>query len=114
VIATEFEELIELCKQAVIKAYRFIEGKEAEDRPWLEVHVDPYKCYKRYRVQLFVLEGTPAKGYVLVDYGRKRVQAFDSDGERLLEFDADDSLSDFLHLYERRLAEYEKRLAEHS
>jgi hypothetical protein len=91
VIATkEFEELIELCKQAVIKAYVRYEGECAKDRPWLEAHVDPYGSCERHRVQLFVLEGTPAKGYVLADYGRKRVQAFDSDGKKVRQFNETD------------------------
>jgi hypothetical protein len=78
----EFKDLIELCKQAVMKARASNEGQGAMERRWLEAHADSYENPK-YRIQLFVLEGSPAKGYVVIDYGHHRVQAFDVRGKRL-------------------------------
>ena len=61
----DFEKLVEKCKQTVILAY---EGQPTTERKWLEAHADSYKN-PQYRIQLLVLEGSPAKGYVVVDYG---------------------------------------------
>jgi hypothetical protein len=82
IVTWSIEEFIEKCKQAVIKDY---EGKETTDRPWLEAHVDSYGSAK-YRIQVFVLEGSPAKGYVVANYGHTRVQAFDGRGKKLVEY----------------------------
>ena len=64
--------LIDKAKKKVIKAY---EGREYSDRAWLETHVDSYK-EDRHRIQLIVLEGSPVKGYVIVNYGRGLVRAY--------------------------------------
>jgi hypothetical protein len=78
----DFAKLVEICKQAVIETY---EHQPTTERKWLEVHVDSYEN-TNYKIQLSVLEGSPAKGYVVADYGREIVQAFDPWGKRLKRF----------------------------
>ena len=58
----EFEDLIEKAKQRVSETY----GGGIE-REWLEC--SPKTSYGRsdYKVSLFVLQGSPPKGYVLAD-----------------------------------------------
>jgi hypothetical protein len=75
----DFEKQVEKCKQAVIMAY---EGQPTTQRKWLEAHCDSYRN-PDYRVQLFVLEGSPPKGCVVVDYGHGVVLAFDAHGKKL-------------------------------
>jgi len=57
-------ETIEHAKKLIAKWY----NSDVRDRKWLEAHVD---CYgdKTNRVQIFVFEGSPSKGIVLVEYG---------------------------------------------
>ncbi|GAN34101.1 MAG: hypothetical protein DYG83_03405 [Candidatus Brocadia sp. AMX2] len=69
------EQLIEQAKKLIAK--RWDEG-----RKWLETSLDSYGD-KSYRVSLFVLEGSPAKGYIIANYGMGRVTAFGCDGTRL-------------------------------
>jgi hypothetical protein len=78
----EFQRLIEKAKLAVVKAY---EGQETTQRNWIEAHADSYKN-PLYRIQVFVLEGSPAKGCVVADYGHGVVQAFDAHCKKLKQF----------------------------
>jgi len=73
------EENIKKAKLAVIKKY---EGEEKTERKWIELTADSYN-EKSYRIALFVLEGSPAKGYVIANYGRKIVMAFSVDDKKI-------------------------------
>ena len=70
---TDIAILIEEAKLKVIKSY---EGKDSTRREWLESHCDSYENPK-YRLALLVLEGSPAKGAIIINYGRGTVKAFD-------------------------------------
>lgn len=71
--------LIEKAKQKVARDF----GDDA-DRQWLTAYADSYKdiCY---RLELFVLEGSPSKGYIIADYGNKKVMGFDCSGKKIFE-----------------------------
>jgi hypothetical protein len=73
-ISLTMEDLIEMAKLRVIKAY---ERRTETKRRWLTAELDSYDD-PAYRIQIFVLEGSPAKGYVIADYGRGVVKAFDA------------------------------------
>ncbi len=74
-----FDEQIELAKIAVASAHA---GKRLCERRWLSSCVDSYGCGS-YRVVLYVLEGSPAKGYVIANYGTHQIFAFDGRGRRI-------------------------------
>lgn len=69
------EELIEQAK-------KLIERRSESDRRWLEASLDSYDD-KSHRVSLIVQEGSPAKGYIIANYGTEQVIAFDYDGTKL-------------------------------
>lgn len=71
------DKLIEKAKNKVIQAY---EHKENTQRKWLTAYVDSYSD-KDYRIEILVLEGSPAKGVVLINYGRNFVLAIDAWGK---------------------------------
>ena len=76
---------IEKAKRKVEQAYHTEQGQRA----WLESSpLDSYED-ELYRVKLFVLEGSPCKGYVLADYGRMIVKPI-SFGKKLREINARD------------------------
>lgn len=57
---------IEKAKRKVEQAYHTKPGQRA----WLESNpIDSYED-ESFRVKIFVLEGSPCKGYVVADYGR--------------------------------------------
>ncbi|OFV66809.1 MAG: hypothetical protein SBU_000102 [Candidatus Syntrophoarchaeum butanivorans] len=68
------KKLIEKAKRVVVRRY---EGKDETSRAWLRA--SPPDSYEEdnYRVELWVLEGSPPKGYVLASHGIGQVKAFD-------------------------------------
>ncbi len=66
-------------KQKVVEKYEH--GKTTE-RQWLQASVDSYDN-SEYRVELFVLEGSPAKGLVIVNWGARWIKAIDLWGNQL-------------------------------
>ena len=66
------EQLIERAKRLVEHWYNCRQG----ERPWLEAE-PPYSYDNpEYKVKLLVLEGSPPKGYILVDYSYRMVKLF--------------------------------------
>ena len=65
--------LIERAKKKVEESY----GKPDAGRRWVKTHIDSYKD-PQYRIELHVWEGSPAKGYIVVNYseGFDSVRAF--------------------------------------
>jgi len=74
-----FSEALEKAKLRIIREY---EGKESTHRAWLEVHVDSYESESN-RLQMIVLEGSPPKGWIIVNYGHRTLTAFDLQGNKL-------------------------------
>jgi len=66
------DKLIEKAKRLAEEWY----GCSAGKRQWLEA--EPPHSYgdPSYRVRLFVLEGSPPKGYILADYSYRLVKVF--------------------------------------
>ena len=68
--------------RAIEKAKHQVEvwcGCVGSGRRWLTAStIDSYND-PNYRIELFVLEGSPAKGYVVADWGNRtlRIQCFD-------------------------------------
>jgi hypothetical protein len=75
------DELIKKAKDCVEKRWPGV-----EERPWLEA--EPPDSYKDpfWRVRLFVLQGSPPKGFVLANYGTHTVKAFNSEMKHLYTF----------------------------
>ena len=67
------EELIEKAKRKAEKAY---DPQEKHKREWLEAEPPHSYRSKGYKVKVFVLEGSPPKGYILADYCYGIVKAF--------------------------------------
>ena len=72
------EGMIKTAKAKVLNDYGCQEG----DRDWLEANVDSYD-QPEHRIRLIVLEGSPAKGFIIVNYGLGEVQAFNCAGKAL-------------------------------
>lgn len=66
-------ELIEKAKKKVMEAY----GRGAKRRKWLSCRVDSYGSPSN-RVEFLVLEGSPAKGIVIINWGSGTIVAFDA------------------------------------
>jgi hypothetical protein len=73
------KEAVEKAKARVIEAYEHCDHTE---RQWLHTFLDSYQT-SDYRVELHVLEGSPCKGFVVVNRGRGEVIAFDCRDKRL-------------------------------
>lgn len=71
--AEKMEEMIQKAKQKVISAY---ERSGITQRSWLEASPPDSYSNKAFRVTIFVLEGSPCKGYIIVNYATATVRAF--------------------------------------
>jgi hypothetical protein len=71
----KFEEMVEGGKTRLMNLCA--DGKE---RKLAEVHFDSYGG-PRDRIALFVLEGSPPRGYLLADYANKKVRIFNYAGD---------------------------------
>ena len=69
----ELEKLIEKAKEKVEKDY---DPHGLCKRQWLEATPPNSYRSKEYKVTVFVLEGSPPKGYIIVDYCYGIVKAF--------------------------------------
>ena len=68
------EKAIEKAKERVCKAY---DGREySRQRKWLEATPEDSYDDDSYIVKVFVLAGSPPKGYILADYANKIVRPF--------------------------------------
>ena len=77
ILNKEIEEAIEKAKKIAIKSY---EGKEMTERRWLVHHVDSYEN-PHNRVSFFVLEGSPPKAVVYVNYGHRFILVINAWGK---------------------------------
>ncbi len=76
------EDAIELAKNKVIEAY---DRPGSCEREWIVANADSYREV-RQRVAVLVREGSPAKGYVIANYGRLTVMAFNVHDELLFKW----------------------------
>jgi len=76
-------ELIERAKIAVIKKDC---GATTTIRRWLESWGPDSYDDKNYRIKLFVLEGSPARGYVIANYYTNSAIAFDGFDKKIKTF----------------------------
>ena len=74
------KEIIKLIEKAKIRVENKYEGHilkgERSKRNWLKTHVDSYEG-KSNRVTFLVLEGSPPKGYVIINPGHGLILALD-------------------------------------
>ena len=82
------KKLIDKAKLSVIRSW---EQKDTTDREWLEANLDSYENDSS-RVKILVLEGSPAKGIVLANYGINEVSAIDGLGRHLHKWRSEDVL----------------------
>jgi len=78
----EFEEkLITKAKEWLVKRYYpQIKNIDVDIRAWHEIYYDSYaEPANRFRV--FIWEGSPIKGHIVLDRGRNRVIATDTQGK---------------------------------
>lgn len=67
-------------RATIEKAKKFIVSRNSEDfskREWLSVSVDSYGS-KSNRIEFLVLEGSPPRGYIVVNRNTATVKAYDS------------------------------------
>jgi hypothetical protein len=79
------ESLITKAKRAV-ERQRLARCGEAPTRRWLEATPDHSYRDERYRVTIYVLEGSPPRGYVIASWGANRVKAYAGDFRKRLPF----------------------------
>ncbi len=74
------EEMIKEAKQKVVKAC-----EDGEKRKWLgSVQLYPYaNTLEGGGLEVWALEGTPMRGFVIANYGLRQVMAFNSYHKRL-------------------------------
>jgi len=72
----KFEGVIEKAKRKIEESYGGMK------RQWLKTKIDSYEN-PLYRIELYVYEGSPPKGYIVVNYGRGLVHAFNAWGEKI-------------------------------
>lgn len=80
------KETIEKAKMAVVKKY---EHMETTKRKWLEASAPDSYSNPEYRMTLLVLEGSPPKGFVVVNHPRRKAIAFDAFCNRIRTYTAD-------------------------
>lgn len=66
------EEIIKRAKIKVIDAYDGV-----DNRKWLTASLDSYET-KDYRIEVFVREGSPQKGFIVANHGTGTVLAFNA------------------------------------
>jgi hypothetical protein len=76
------EELLEKAKQEAINECEKLKQHRASERKWLIVSCDSY-CSKNNRVELLILEGSPPRAMILVNYPLKLILVFDMFGRRI-------------------------------
>lgn len=77
------EAAIERAKEKVIRSHDR-PGVNVE-RDWIVANLDSYRQADQ-RVAVFVREGSPAKGYVIANYGHRTVTAFNLQDELLFKW----------------------------
>lgn len=91
-----FEDIIEKAKVLIIKRYcgknqaktlhALKKYKELFDdnitRNWFECHVDSYDSESE-RISFIVCEGSPVKGFIIVNYGSHTITAIDAWGNKI-------------------------------
>ena len=77
------DDFVDEAKRIVIADF---EGGTHTKRKWLEADLDSYSN-AQYRIKILVLEGSPPKGMIIINYSRHYVQAFDCIGILLKQFD---------------------------
>lgn len=68
---------VERAKERVVVAY---ERTISTQRRWLIAHLDSYDSFSN-RLTLYALEGSPCKGWVVVNHALDLIQAFDCRGK---------------------------------
>ena len=63
-------------EELIKKAKHWVSSFWGSDRQWLEAEPRPSYNDSNYIVRLCVLEGSPAKGYLVIDFGAKAIKAF--------------------------------------
>ena len=76
------------------KAKRFIISRveDGDERKWLSANVDSYETSTQ-RITLFVLEGSPPRGYVIANYSTLTVKAFSIQDKTLRTWNLGDELA---------------------
>ena len=75
--SASFQEEIEKAKGVIEK--HCVDGNKRE---WLDANVDSYNA-PRNRIQLLVLQGSPPRGRVIVNYSAGIIQGFDGGGRKV-------------------------------
>lgn len=80
-----------LIDDAVTKAIILVEKKCGcfhGERPWNEATVESKHGKKEYRIKLLVLDGSPPKGHIVVEYAHGIVRAFGANTKPLMSYKA--------------------------
>ena len=72
----------ELIEKAKLKVFSTCPHPDDNERPWLEADIDSYSS-KSTRIKLLVLEGSPPRGIIIVNYPLGTVTAINMYNQRL-------------------------------
>lgn len=72
---THLNDLIEKAKVAIRRSYGY-SSHDDDGRAWIRSSVSSYGV-NNFDIDVIVMEGSPVKGYILVNYGTSTVKAFD-------------------------------------
>jgi len=73
-VGGDFPALIVQAKENVIKSYR--DSEDTRKRKWLKSVIKPYGG-SHQAVVVLVLEGSPVKGLIVINYGRGTIIGYD-------------------------------------
>lgn len=80
---TDLKTSIEYAKEIVKRAYgHYMKSAGESQRPWKQISIDSYEN-PAYRIELYVYEGSPAKGYIIANYGTRTLTVFNGHDQKL-------------------------------
>ena len=73
-------------KKYLEKIRRYI--PDSQEREWIGGNViAPYDYENSHKITIYVLEGSPVRGWVIFNYGTNEIHAYDINGRRVKRFD---------------------------
>jgi hypothetical protein len=71
-----------LINQTIVKVEKNYDVPNSIKRNWLKTNLDSYED-SRFRIELHVREGSPCKGYILIDRRNGIVRGYNIDGKQI-------------------------------
>jgi len=84
ILKENYKKLVEQAKEIVMNNF----GGD-RTRPWGKMHIDSYDD-KSYRIETLVWEGSPIKGYIIINHGTGEIKCFGCNDKMLKRFNFKD------------------------